>query len=212
MGGLLIMAACSTSSEPPPTTQVPGAATAEAAARTWLLALASGDYDGLSTIVSSGSLALAVGAENGLAMADILAIANDERPGEVAGYWQSVAASLTDDGFAPSVLAVQEGLELGVEGYAAVDLAVPGGLLATTVVVRDGADGWRVDWGATVGPGLVRPLRSMLDGLDTTAEADQVRQLFIAAGPGLRAGLEARPDLPSEFVSDVEDLLRLLGA
>ena len=211
MGALLVIAGCSTTTEPPVTTLPSGAASAEAAVRGWLVALDGEDFDALESVVSSGSLALAVGAENSLVAAEVVAVANDERPAEVAGYWQSVAAGLSNDGFAPNELAVQEGRGLEVDGYAAVDLAIPGGAKAMTVVVRDSSEGWRVDWGGTVGPGLVRPLRSMLDGLDATAESDQVRQLFISAGPGLRAGLEARSDLPPEFAADVEELLLLLG-
>jgi hypothetical protein len=190
---VLVVAGCSAEAEP-------AAGPGEVVGR-WLAALEGDDDPGV--FVVDGQLRLLAAVEQAGDADDILAEGLSAE--SAATYWRSFA-----DGIEAIAGAPASSLEIGETTVVTVDdtdyafVAVSGGGGSTVVAVRGTEDGL-VDMVATIGPELVRPLRTLVGKL----EAGVIDGA--ALGVSLRAGLsDPNLDLPPEFYVEVQDLIALL--
>ena len=191
---LILAAACSDSSAEP-------AASAEATVAAWVAS-----FDGSaapSAFVVEGQLPLLAALGRGEQAGDI--VTGGLTAAAEAEFWSSFAETVESvAGVGIGELEVTQVTVLAVDevDHSFVTLAGPSG--STSVVVRGVADG-QIDMMATTGPGLVRPLRSLVAGLpDGTIDGP-----VLAAS--LRAGL-LNPDLelPPVFYGETQDLIALI--
>lgn len=195
---LLLVVGCSTEEQPQATPQEVVAG--------WLDALASGE--GAADYVVPGQVDVLAAVERRAEAGGILVEGLTSQA--EADYWAAFAASTE------SFLGIAfDDLEVGpvatpeAEGsdYAYVEVLGPEG--EAIAVVLQGGGPWRIDIVATVGPGLVRPLRSMIETVGMDAPGVAGRRSGLAAS--LRAGLEdPAGSLPPEFRDDVTELIDAL--
>ncbi len=195
---LLAVVGCSTDEQPQ--------ATPQEVVTGWLDALATGE--GAADYVVPGQVDVMAAIERRSEAAGILSQGLNAQA--EADYWGAFADS-TESFLGASV----NGLEVGpvataeIEGsdYAYVEVLGPES--AAIAIVLEGGGPWRIDMVATVGPGLVRPLRSMIEEVGIDAPGVVARRSGLAAS--LRAGLEdPTGSLPPEFRGDVAELIALL--
>jgi hypothetical protein len=193
LAALLVIAACSTEGQP---SMRPGDVVSA-----WLEAL-EGDGDPGAFVVE-GQLRLLAAVELPGDANEIFAQGLSAE--SAAGYWRSFAEGIEAVAGAPaSSLEIDDTTVVVVDDVEYAFVVVSGGGGSTTVAIRGVEDG-RVDMVATIGPELVRPLRSLVDG----AQAGAVDEPALALS--LRAGLsDPNLDLPPEFYGEVQDLIALL--
>lgn len=175
----------------------------------WLAGIDDSDMARVADVVEPVSLAIVVAFENGLDAVQTLALIEDGMPQELAsGYWQTFGAEFSEfSGRALSGMAVGDFEELPGGEYAVVDLGLEGG--ASNVIVVKAEDGWRVDMVATLGAGIVGPLRRMFEELPPSEEGDAVRTAFReTVVPALGVIAERTPE-PS-LAADAEQLVTII--
>ena len=191
---LLLAAACSDSTDEPP-------ATPQETVTAWLAS-----FDGTaapSAFVVPGQLPLLAAMGRGDQAGDIV-VSGLSAEAE-AEFWSSFSETVEGiAGVDMGDLVVTRVNVLGVDGvdHGFVTIAGPSG--ATSVVVR-GVEAGRIDMVTTTGPGLVRPLRSLL----ATLPQGVVDGPTLAAS--LRAGLlNPELELPPVFYGETQDLIALI--
>lgn len=195
---LLVVAGCSTDEQPQ--------ATPQEVVTGWLDALAVGE--GAADYVVPGQVDVLAAIERRSEAAEILAEGLTSEA--EADYWTAfgdstksfLGTAINDLEVGPVATAEAEGSH-----YAYVEVLGPEG--EVIVVVLQGGGPWSIDMVATVVPGLVRPLRSMIETVGMDAPGVEERRSGLAAS--LRAGLEGPSDsLPPEFRGDVAELIAAL--
>lgn len=195
-----------------------GAGSPTEAVQRWIDGLVAGDATAVANLVADDQLAVLVAVDNqltGAATAQLVraGITDDVR----RGYWASFAEGFSEFAGAPlSDLAIGAVEQFSVaEGeFAAVEVAFTTRIGSTEIIAARAADGsWLIDVLATIGPSLVRPLRSILVDLPSGEDGLIVKGLLQSALPSLLAALErpAVADLPADFVLETESLIQLLA-
>lgn len=211
-----VVAGCSTAPEVVTTTTTAPDTSPDQVVADWIGAVAAGDYAATEPLVDEVSLALMIGAENPMEVADLADMVVDGvGPTARATYWETFRsdfAVFAGVSFDRLRVAAAEALTVDGTEFAAVE--VTAGDLTSEILCRRGSDGaWRVDMVATFGPQLVRALRTLVVTLPPGDDGEAVRAAFLGQVAGsLRAGLERAPggDLPDAFRIELEALVGYL--
>ena len=176
---MLVVAACS-NGEPSEPSQTTSASPAEVVAQ-WLDSVAAVDPDRLETVVEPVGLAVLAGVENQVRSDEFVALLDAGLAGEMsAAYWRSFRDDFESiRGFEVGEITVGQELpdSLGPD-HVAVQISV--GEQDSVVLLRKSPEaGWLVDMIATLGSGVVVPLRQYLQSASSGAHAEAIGDAYL---------------------------------
>ena len=198
-----------------PATDPPAILPPAAVVADWIAAVAGSDPAATEPLVDEVSLALMIGAENAMGLSE-LAVMVADGVGDISrrSYWETFRADFaTFAGLPLAGVVVGGSEEFMVDGVSFAAVTVTADAAASEILCRQDDDGaWRIDLMATIGPTLLRSLRTLVVGLPEGAEAATARAAFGDRAPSLRAGLERAPGaaLPDAFRIELEALVGYL--
>ena len=178
----------------------------------WLNAVSAAEGDSIAAVVEPHGLVIVAAAENNYSMEQTASLLQSGfTEGLAANYWQSVREEFSGFAGVPFrdlEVGVYEEFDSGAERYAVVTLRSPGG--DGSLVTSSGADGWKVDMAATVGPAFAAQIRTIAEGLDDTASSALIAQaLREAVLPGLAAAAVLDPD-NGDLAREIERIRHLV--
>jgi hypothetical protein len=184
-------------------------------AAAWLHAVADVDTDVLSTAVDETTLGILLAVENAFDADQSRELLVNGPSDELrSSYWASFREAFTVyAGVAPNDLTVGTARNYVVDTAEFAVVPASAGGRSTDIILERTNERWRVDMVATMGPVMVRPIRSFVASIAGTADGTEVLEVMRETIPqSLQAALaEGRGELPEEYRRDAILLVAELG-
>lgn len=184
-------------------------------AAAWLEAVGDVDTATLSAVIDETTFGILLAVENGFD-AEQTRLLLEAGPSDDLrfSYWASFREAFTVfAGIAPEDLNVgtARNYVVGNDEFAVVPASA--GARSTDIILERTDGRWRVDMVATMGPVMVRPIRSFVQEVTGTEPSDEVAAVLRDTIPrSLQAALaEGRGELPEEYRRDAILLIAELG-
>ena len=175
-------------------------------AAAWLQAVADVDTEVLSATVDETALGILLAVENAFDAEQTRELLFDGLSDALrSSYWASFREAFAEyAGIAPEELAVGSARNYVVGGNEFAVVPATAGARSTDIILERSDGRWRVDMVATMGPVMVRPIRSFVAAIAGTAAGTEVTEVLREKIPrSLQAALaEGRGELSEEYRRD----------